>query len=336
MIDILNEKRVLVTGGCGFIGSALVEVLISRGALVTVVDNLVTGKKENLPSNFDHAFFHEVDVRDTIEMKSLLKDVQIVFHLACLGVRHSIHDPNENNEVNATATLNLLNICNQLDLERFVHVSTSEVYGTAMQIPMDENTPAFPHTIYGSSKLAGECHARAFHKTYGMPVVILRPFNSYGPNCHHEGDSGEVIPKFILRALADRPMIIFGDGYQTRDFTYVSDTAWAISMAGVTEEAVGKTINIGSGDEISINDLASLIKKVTSKPEAIIQHLEPRPGDILRLYSDSKKAKKILGFEPKISFETGLTKLINWYQTSTMSPDQLLASEIEKNWVLEK
>ena len=168
-----------------------------------------------------------------------------------------------------------------------------------------------------------------------MPVVILRPFNSYGPNCHHEGDSGGVIPKFILRALADRPMIIFGDGYQTRDFTYVSDTAWAISMAGVTEEAVGKTINVGSGYEISINDLASLIKKVTSKPKAIIQYLEPRPGDILRLYSDSNKAKKILGFKPKISFETGLTKLINWYQTSTMSPDELLASEIEKNWVLE-
>ena len=336
MIDNFTGKRVLITGGCGFIGSALVEVLISRGARVTVVDNLATGKKENLPLGFNHTFFHKVDIRDTIEMKSLLKDVQIVFHLACLGVRQSIHDPIENNEVNATATLDLLNICSQLNLERFVHVSTSEIYGTAMRIPMDENTPAFPHTIYGSSKLAGECHARAFQKTYGMPVVILRPFNSYGPNCHHEGDSGEVIPKFILRALADRPMLIFGDGSQTRDFTFVTDTAWGISMAGMSEVAVGKTINLGSGYEISINDLALLIKKVTSKPNAIIKHLEPRPGDILRLYSDSKRAKKFLGFKPKINFETGLTKLVSWYQSFSTTPDQLLSSEIEMNWVLEK
>ena len=131
-------------------------------------------------------------------------------------------------------------------------------------------------------------------------------------------------------------MLIFGDGSQTRDFTFVTDTAWGISMAGVSEEAVGKTINLGSGYEISINDLASLIKKVTSKPDAIIKHLEPRPGDILRLYSDSKRARKVLGFEPKINFETGLTKLVSWYQSSSTTPDQLLSSEIEMNWVSEK
>ena len=170
-----------------------------------------------------------------------------------------------------------MTISKEVKLERFVHVSTSEVYGTAFKVPMDENTPTFPHTIYGSSKLAGECHVRAFHKTYGFPVVILRPFNSYGPNCHHEGDSGEVIPKFILRALADEPLLIFGDGLQTRDFTFVEDTAYGISMAGFVNQAIGKTINLGSGHEISIKELASLVKKYTSKPNATIQNFRSAP-----------------------------------------------------------
>ena len=172
------NKKVLVTGGCGFIGSALVRVLASRGASVTVVDNLTTGKKKNLPTNLSNINFKKVDIRDTLEMKELLNDNQIVFHLACLGVRQSIHSPLENNEVNATATLNLLSICKELKIERFIHISTSEVYGTAVRVPMDENTPTFPHTIYGSSKLAAEAHVRAFHKTYDFPSVILRPFNS--------------------------------------------------------------------------------------------------------------------------------------------------------------
>lgn len=335
-MESLSDKTVLVTGGCGFIGSALVRQLASQAARVLVVDNLITGKKENLPSDFNADDFFQVDIRNISEMRRLLNESQIVFNLACLGVRQSIHDPIENNEVNATATLDLLTISKEVKLERFVHVSTSEVYGTAFKVPMDENTPTFPHTIYGSSKLAGECHVRAFHKTYGFPVVILRPFNSYGPNCHHEGDSGEVIPKFILRALADEPLLIFGDGLQTRDFTFVEDTAYGISMAGFVNQAIGKTINLGSGHEISIKELASLVKKYTSKPNATIKFLDPRPGDILRLYSDSQLATNILGFKPRVSFNQGLSRLISWYQESSQTPNQLLQTELDRNWILER
>ena len=132
---------------------------------------------------------------------------------------------------------------------------------------MTEDHPTFPETVYGSSKLAGECYARAFHRTYGYPTVVVRPFNTYGPRCHHEGDSGEVIPKFILHCLSDRPMVIFGDGTQTRDFTFVSDTARGIREAGLSNDTVGRTINLGSGREISINDLARKVADVTGHPD---------------------------------------------------------------------
>tara|TARA_B100001093_G_scaffold520115_1_gene612822 strand:+ start:14381 stop:15394 length:1014 start_codon:yes stop_codon:yes gene_type:complete len=329
------DKTVLVTGGCGFIGSSLVSQLILKGARVIVVDNLSTGKKKNLPKNSDKVSFHKIDIREIDEIRGLLKECQIIFHLACLGVRQSIHSPRENNEVNATATLDLLILSHEEKVERFIHISTSEVYGNAFKVPMDESTPTFPHTIYGSSKLAGECHVRAFSRTYGLPAVILRPFNSYGPGCHHEGDSGEVIPKFILRTLANRPMLIFGNGLQTRDFTFVEDTALGIVMAGICDSALGQTINLGSGSEITINDLASLVGSLTGKPNAEVNHLEPRPGDILRLFSDSKSAEKLLGFKPKTNIRDGLLALIDWYKSSSLTPEQHLESDLDLNWILE-
>src|SRR5205807_8697625 len=156
-------------------------------------------------------------------------------HLACLGVRHSIHSPLENHEVNATASQHLLEEAKKADVRRLVYVSSSEVYGTARWAPMTEEHPTFPMTVYGASKLTGECYTRAYHRTYAFPTVVVRPFNTYGPHCHHEGDSGEVIPKFMLRCMAGRSLVIFGDGTQTRDFTYVSDTARGIFLAGVAD-----------------------------------------------------------------------------------------------------
>jgi UDP-glucose 4-epimerase len=186
---------------------------------------------------------------------------------------------------------------------------------------MTEDHPTFPSTVYGGSKLAGEAYARAYHRTYGFPTVVVRPFNTYGPRSHHEGDSGEVIPKFMLRCLAGKPMVIFGDGTQTRDFTYVSDSARGIVLAATTANAVGRTLNLGSGFELSINDLARAVAEITE-----------RPGDVLRLYADMSQAKSLLGYQPKVRLEEGLAMLREWYRSQGTSPDQLLRDEVVRNW----
>jgi len=262
----------------------------------------------------------------------LMRGTDVVFHLACLGVRHSIHSPFENHQVNATATLKLLSAARVAGVSRFVYVSSSEVYGTALRVPMTEEHPTFPTTVYGASKLAGECYTRAFYRTYDYPTVVVRPFNTYGPHCHHEGDSGEVIPRFLLRCLAGRPMVIFGDGTQTRDFTYVRDTARGILVAGLADDAVGQTINLGSGREIAINELACEVVAVVGRRGVAVVHDDPRPGDTLRLCADITKARQLLGFEPKVTFREGLARLRDWYLSLGQPPEKLLEREVVRNW----
>ena len=325
-------RHVLVTGGAGFIGSELVQQLAATDR-VRVVDNLVNGRAANiadLPA--DRVELVVADIRDEAAMRRAVDGIDVVFHLACLGVRHSIHSPRENHEVNATGTLLLLQLARAAGVRRFVYVSSSEVYGTARWVPMTEEHPAFPTTVYGASKLAGECYARAFHRSYGFPSVVVRPFNTYGPRCHHEGDSGEVIPKFLLRCLAGLPMVVFGDGTQTRDFTYVSDTARGIARAAEVDAAIGDTINVGSGAELTINALAEEVARVTGHPGARVVHEDPRPGDVLRLDADASKASSLLGFAPTITLADGLAKLKRWYDDSGRSPAELLEHEIVRNW----
>lgn len=329
----LHGRKIVVTGGAGFIGSELVRQLADKGATVEVADNLVNGKVENLVGVIgDQVSLNVVDVRDVIAMRKLLEGADLVYHLACLGVRHSIHDPLENHEVNATATLALLGEAQKTGIERFVYVSTSEVYGTARFAPMSEEHPTFPHTVYGSSKLAGESYTHAYYDTFGLESVVIRPFNAFGPRCHHEGDSGEVIPKFMVRCLADQPMVVFGDGSQTRDFTFVSDTAHGIALAGIAERAVGETINLGRGEEITILELANAVKSTLGKDDAGVEFDAPRPGDVLRLLADSTKAANLLGYVPKVGFHEGLENLAAWYSRQNKSAEDLLADEIRHNW----
>ena len=329
----MESSKALITGGAGFIGSELTRQLAQEIGDVTVVDNLVNGRRENLGGILSERVRLEVeDIRNTARMAELMQGVQIVFHLACLGVRHSVHSPHENHDVNATATLDLLAAARKKGVERFVYVSSSEVYGTARSAPMAEDHPTFPMTVYGAAKLAGECYARAFHRTYGYPTVVVRPFNAYGPRCHHEGDSGEVIPKFLLRTMVGRPMVVFGDGTQTRDFTFVADTARGILSAGLADLAVGETINLGQGSEISINDLAIEVGRAVGRQDAQVIHDRPRPGDVLRLYADSTKARQLLGFNTTVTLNEGLAHLRRWYEALDTPPERLLESEITRNW----
>ena len=332
----MDHRRVLVTGGAGFIGSELVRQLVERRDNVIVVDTLINGRRENLAGLPEaRCQLSLTDIRDERSMRGLVEDVDTIFHLACLGVRHSIHSPLENHEVNATATLKLLRLAREAGVRCFVHCSSSEVYGTALWVPMTEEHPTRPATVYGSSKLAGECYARAYYRTYGLPTVVVRPFNAYGPRCHHEGDSGEVIPKSLLRCMAGRAMVVFGDGNQTRDFTFVGDTVAGILLAAEREEAIGQTINLGSGKEISINDLAERVAECLGCSDFRLSHVLPRPGDVLRHCADITKAQKLLGFQPAVSLHEGLTRLRDWYLSVGTPPDQLLRDDIERNWEIE-
>lgn len=328
----MSKSTCVVTGGAGFIGSELVHQLSARGELVVVIDNLVNGRRENLEGcQPGTVALVEADIRDVAAVRPHLRDAHTVYHLACLGVRHSVHSPVENHEVNATATLRLLEASRDAAVPRFVCVSSSEVYGTAMWAPMNEDHPTFPCTVYGASKLAGEGYARAFYRTYGYPTVVVRPFNAYGPRSHHEGDSGEVIPKFLLRCLAGRPMVVFGDGSQTRDFTFVEDAARGILLAGTTETAIGRTLNLGTGVEISISALAGAVAAAVGCP-AQITHDESRPGDVLRLCADVSQARACLNYDVRVSLAEGLTRLLGWYRSQGVAPEELLQRDIVQNW----
>lgn len=322
--------RPLVIGGAGFIGSSLVRLLASDGP-VLVLDDLSTGHAANI-AGVPGADLVEASLLDDEALERVIQEASVVYHLACLGVRHSIHQPVQNHQVNALGTLKVLETARHHGAERVVYCSTSEVYGTAEHVPMDEHHPTWPHTVYGGSKLAGEAYTRAYHVTYGMPTVVIRPFNAFGPRSHHEGDSGEVIPKFLVRAQNGLPPIIFGDGSQTRDFTFVEDTARAIAAAGVRDAAVGETINVGNGHEIPVLELARVVADVVGRPDLTPEMHAGRPGDVLRLYADSRKAADVLDWKPAVSLREGLERLLAWHDEQGTDWMKALSEDVTHNW----
>jgi UDP-glucose 4-epimerase len=327
----LRGRTILLTGGAGFIGSHLADAL--DDCRLRIVDDFSTGREANLArrASQGHLEITRGDVRDASLLPGLLEGVDVVIHLACRGVRHSIGHPLDNHAVNATATLQLLEAARRARVQRFVHVSSSEVYGTARAVPMDEGHPTFPETVYGASKLAGECYARACHQTHGFPTVVVRPFNNFGPRSHHEGDSGEVIPRFVVWALNGRAPVIFGDGEQTRDFIYVEETAAWLRKVAECDALVGQTINLGSGRETSIRALADLVYDVVGGPNCTPEFRPPRPGDVRRHAADVTKARALLGLETRVGLREGIEKLVAHLRDSG-SVEGLLAQTQPINW----
>jgi len=326
----MTDRKVLVTGGAGFVGSALVERLAAAGP-VRVLDDLSTGRADSV-AGLCGVELVVGSVLEDAAVTSALDGVDVVFHLACQGVRHSIHAPRETHDVNATGTLTLLEASRRVGIRRFVYVSSSEVYGSAQTVPMSELHPRLPNTVYGGSKLAGEAYARVYHRTYGLPAVTVRLFNTYGPRSHYAGDSGEVIPKFLVRARNGLSPVIFGDGAQTRDFTFVTDIARGIVAAAETDEAIGEVINLGSGKEISIAELASRILRLAGDSDLDPKYTEPRPGDVRRLFADVTKARRLLHWTPSVALAEGLQRLVAWHEAVGTDWSAALAKDVEINW----
>jgi UDP-glucose 4-epimerase len=263
-------------------------------------------------------------------MIELTKGVDVIFHLACLGVRHSIHSPRENHLVNAEGSLNMLEAARANHVKHFYYISTSEIYGDVKTFPINEFAVPLPKTVYGSSKLAGENYAYSYFQCYQLPVTVLRIFNNYGPRAHYEGDAGEVIPRSIVNMLYGKNPIIFGDGSVTRDFFFVKDTAKVLSELINTKGLAGEIINIGTGEEITMKHLMEQLITLVNNGNHI-EYLDDRPADVPRLWVNNAKFKTITGFKSAVSFEQGLTETINYYKDLKKNHD--LISEIKTlNW----
>jgi UDP-glucose 4-epimerase len=315
---IQDYSRVLVTGGCGFIGSHLVDRLLSEGLEVTVIDNLDTGHLTNIAHHQRKKGFHFIrgDIRDFGFVKKTMKDIEIVFHEAALAsVTISVKDPILTNDINVTGTLNLLKASSDLHVKRFIYASSAAVYGDTSSPQKREDMTPNPTSPYGVSKLAAENYVTLFHKLYGLETISLRYFNVYGPRQRFDIQCayGGAITIFTNRLLRNMPPIIYGDGEQTRDFVYIQDVIEANMLALNSKNAAGEAFNIGTGTPTSINQIAEALKDILNKKHLENIYADPRPTDIKHGYADISKANKTLGYNPKFSIKEGLTELVNWY-----------------------
>jgi UDP-glucose 4-epimerase len=315
-------SKILVTGGAGFIGSHIVNRLLSDDFEVTVVDNLNTGRLENIEHN-DRQNFHFVkgEVQDFNLAREVLKDIDVVLHEAALtNVTSSFEDPLKTHDVNVTGTLNLLKNCVDTKVKRFIFASSASIYGETDVLPIVEEVTPKPLSPYAVTKLAAESYVRLFFKAYGLETVCLRFFNVYGPKQQPSAYSG-VISIFINRALQGQSLLIYGNGHQTRDFVNIQDVVDANMLTLTSKNAVGEVFNIATGTATSINQLAKTISQILGKESLTIDYMNSRPGDIKASYADISKARRILGYSPKITLKEGLAKLIDWYKQCRRNED---------------
>jgi len=295
-------SKCLVTGGAGFIGSHLVDTLIEKGHEVLVIDNLSTGKKEYLNPK---AKFFKADLRDFEKICPIFEGVDFVFHLAALPrVPLSIEKPKETNEINVGGTLNVLMAAKETGVKKFIYAASSSAYGNQKELPLREDMLCFPLSPYGLQKYIGELYCRIFYEIYGLPTVSLRYFNVYGPRQPEEGAYVPVIGLFLTQKSRGEPLTITEDGNQTRDWTYVSDVVEANILAMKSDKVgKGEVINIGAGENHTVNEVAKLIG-------GEVVYIPPRPGDVRHTLADIKKAKELLGWQPEITLEEGIKRLM--------------------------
>lgn len=307
----------LVTGGAGFIGSNIVKRLVQMKKQVRVLDNLLTGRLENLRDVISKIEFIQGDITDETTVERSLQGVKYVLHLAALpSVPRSVEDPITSDKINCYGTLRLLVSARNAKVKRFVFSSSSSVYGDTPTLPKKEDMPPAPVSPYGVQKLAAETYCRIFYQLYGLETFSLRYFNVFGPGQNPRSQYAAVIPLFINAVAHNKPPTVYGNGEQTRDFTYVDDVVDAnLLCCTAPSQAAGKVFNIARGGRISVNELAKTIMKIIGKKPGVI-NTEPRPGDILHSQADISLAERELGWKPKADFEEGLRKTIEYFLSS--------------------
>jgi len=319
MPDLIKSKRVLVTGAGGFIGSHLVEALVREGATVRAFVRYNSRGDGGLMRELAPEVLQQVeiiagDLRDEDAIRKVVKGCQVVFHLgALISIPYSYFHPIEVASSNITGTLNILQACRDLEVERLVHTSTSEVYGSARIVPINEEHPLQGQSPYSASKIAADKLAESYYCAFGLPVITVRPFNTFGPR----QSARAVIPTIITQALA-KDTIKLGNLDTTRDFTYVSDTVAGFLSAARSSNGLGEVFNLGTGKEIRIGELAEMvIRKVgrNVKIEVDQERLRPEKSEVLRLISDNTRAREALGWMPHVPFEEGIGKTITWIRT---------------------
>jgi NAD dependent epimerase/dehydratase len=314
----LSGKTVLVTGAGGFIGSHLVEALVAEGCKTVAFVHYNSfnrwGWLDFIPADVRNSIEVFVgDIRDPFGVKKAMKGADIVFHLAALiGIPYSYHSPDVYVDTNVKGTLNILQAARELDIERIVHTSTSEVYGTAQFVPISEKHPVNPQSPYAATKAGADFLSLTFHRSFGLPVAVVRPFNTYGPR----QSARAIIPTIISQILCGQKKIKLGALHPTRDLNFVRDTVAAFLRAGTSERAVGEVINIGSNYEISMKDL---LDKIAAIMGANIEQQEdelrkrPQKSEVERLWADNGKAVDLLGWSPRFTLDEGLAQTIDWF-----------------------
>jgi UDP-glucose 4-epimerase len=313
----LKNKRILVTGGCGFIGSHIVDRLVKENADVVILDNLYSGKIENISHHKGKVKLIKKDIRDERALNEAISGVELICHQAGLrSVPKSIAAPYEYHDVNVTGTLKLLLKAKEKGVRRVTFASSSSVYGERDNFPEKEFELAKPISPYAATKLICEQYGYLFSRQYKLGVVSLRYFNIYGPRQSLDDEYAVVIPKFITCLLKGKNPPIYGDGKQERDFTYVENVVEANILALTKQGIEGEVFNIGNGSPNSVNGLLKSLNKIMDKNISAV-NLAPRPGDVRKTHADISKAKKLLGWQPRIGFEQGLVKAVEWFKNKS-------------------
>ncbi len=305
-----RSRKALVTGGAGFIGSHLADALLAGGWDVRLLDDFSSGRPANVAQLEGSAELLRGDLRDRGLLARALAGVEVVFHQAAVpSVPRSVAEPERTNDVNVTGTLGLLEASRQAGVRRVVFASSSSAYGDTPVLPKVESLPPCPLSPYALQKYAGERYCQLYHRLYGLETVALRYFNVYGPRQNPESEYAAVIPRFVTACLAGEAPVVFGDGGQTRDFTYVGDAVAANLLAADAPGAPGAVVNVAGGRRVSLNELLSAIRALTGAKQAA-RHEPPRAGDVRDSLADLSRAKQLLGYEAKVDLHTGLAKTI--------------------------